>query len=67
MKIILTILLLILISFGTTLQVFAVTFEVSTDTKVYTDGKPLFVYVNALPNEIRISKSIVKIIFISVL
>ena len=51
MKIILTILLLILISFGTTLQVFAVTFEVSTDTKVYTDGKPLFVYGNALPNE----------------
>jgi len=51
MKIILTILLLILISFGTTLQVFAVTFEIFTDTKVYTDGKPLFVYGNALPNE----------------
>ena len=51
MKIILAILLFTLFSFGTISQVFAVTLEVFTDNKVYNDGKPLFVYGNALPNE----------------
>ena len=56
MKIILVILLFTLFSFGATLQVFAVTLEVFTDNKVYNDGKPLFVYGNALPNENLIAR-----------
>lgn len=56
MKIILAILLFTLFSFGATLQVFAVTLEVFTDNKVYNDGKPLFVYGNALPNENLIAR-----------
>jgi len=51
MKIILAILLFTLFSFGAISQVFAVTLEVFTDNKVYNDGKPLFVYGKALPNE----------------
>ncbi len=30
---------------------FSVTFDIFTDNKVYTDGKPLFVYGKALPDE----------------
>lgn len=35
----------------TPVQSFAEQLDVFTDSKVYTDGEPLFVYGKALPNE----------------
>ena len=51
MKIIFIIALIVLISSSFIPKISGVTLELFTDNIVYTDGKPLFVYGNALPNE----------------
>ncbi len=51
MKILFVLALIVLISSSFIPKVSAVTLELFTDNIVYTDGKPLFVYGNALPNE----------------
>ena len=51
MKIIFVLALIVLISSSFIPKASAVTLELFTDNVVYTDGKPLFVYGDALPNE----------------
>jgi len=51
LKIIFVLALIVLISSSFIPKVSGVTLELFTDNIVYTDGKPLFVYGNALPNE----------------
>ncbi len=51
LKRIFVLLLIVLISSSFIPKVSGVTLELFTDNIVYTDGKPLFVYGNALPNE----------------
>ncbi len=51
MKIIFIFALIVLISSSFIPKASGVTLELFTDNVVYTDGKPLFVYGNALPNE----------------
>ncbi len=51
MKLIITIFLFTLFVVINPIESFAEQLDVSTDNKVYTDGKPLFVYGKAIPNE----------------
>lgn len=51
MKTIFVITLLGIISISFIQTSYSVTFDIFTDNQVYTDGKPLFVYGKALPNE----------------
>ena len=51
LKTIFVITLLGIISMSFIQTSFSITFDIFTDNQVYTDGKPLFVYGNALPDE----------------
>ena len=51
LKTIFVLLLIAVFSISLIPKASAVTLELLTDNIVYTDGKPLFVYGNALPNE----------------